>query len=62
MTQLSGLQAARLRNPCTYCGGQGDIGPARSAEGDWLDQPCPKCLCSGCAGRSSGELTQEAKP
>lgn len=32
---------------CTYCGGQGDIGSAKSAEGDWLDQPCPRCGGSG---------------
>jgi hypothetical protein len=34
---------------CNHCGGVGDVGPARSAEGDWLDQPCPKCAGSGSA-------------
>lgn len=33
---------------CPDCDGRGDIGPARSAEGDWLDQPCPRCHGVGC--------------
>lgn len=32
---------------CDHCSGHGDVGPARSSEGDWLDQPCPKCAGTG---------------
>jgi hypothetical protein len=33
--------------PCPECDGHATVGPARSAEGDWLDQPCPHCGGSG---------------
>lgn len=46
-------ERVELEMKCNYCGGKGDIGPAKSAEGDWLDQPCPECGGKGKVKRSS---------
>lgn len=40
-------ERVKLEVRCDYCGGQGDIGPAKTPEGDWIDQPCLKCLGAG---------------
>ena len=47
----------RVRENCSHCGGRGDVGPARTPEGDWEDQPCPRCAGSGEEPRGHGELT-----
>jgi DnaJ-class molecular chaperone len=40
-------ERVKVKVQCSRCGGTGDEGPARTPEGDWLDQPCRKCLGAG---------------
>lgn len=32
---------------CELCDGAGEIGPAKTPEGDYIEQPCPRCVGTG---------------